>query len=346
MFGHFVAALAITWLMQHRRYFRRVLWSLVAIMCVQAVYAMTHQGRGHGDLLGDENDLAIACVIVFPIGFVGFQSLTGRWRWICGFATALLLGGIVSSFSRGGFVGLAAAAGYCVLLGRHRIRNLAIGGAAAALLFLLAPSGYSDEMASISETESGTAETRFFLWLAAARVWTDYPIFGVGPYNSSGYLGEYQPRNPIGSLFEGVEFRDRDWTGKAIHSLYFEVLADRGLVGIGLFAALTVLHFRTLRRLRRAAHRGLLPGADLRRETHLFSLSLEASMVGLLAAGAFLSVAAYPHFWFLTAQAVALDRWVRHERQRRVSRARAFGPGPDTVGGDAGFRSGMPTRSH
>jgi hypothetical protein len=34
-------------------------------------------------------------------------------------------------------------------------------------------------------------------------------------------------------------------------------------------------------------------------------------MTGFLMAGAFLSMATYPHFWFLSAQAAALDRWAR-----------------------------------
>jgi O-antigen ligase len=213
-----------------------------------------------------------------------------------------------------------------------------MAGTAATLLFLLAPSGYSEEMASIQETESGTAETRLFLWIAAARMWSDYPILGVGPYNAAGYLGEYQLRSEFGNLFEGIEFRDRDWTGKAVHSLYFEVLAERGLVGIVILSVIAVLHFRTLRHLRRAARRGVLLGRDLRSEVLYLSLALEASMVGLLAAGAFLSVATYPHFWYLSAQAVALDRWVRREQTKRRKARASTGGSTSTVRNLTGSR--------
>jgi O-antigen ligase len=310
MSTYLVSSLAATWLMGYRRYFHRVVWSFAAIMCVQAVYAMLHEGRGYGDFLGDENDLAIACVMLLPFGVVGFQQLSGLPRWLCGALAGLMILGVGASFSRGGFLGLAAAAGYCLFFGRHRVRNLLLGVTAAVLLFALAPASYKGEMSTIQNTETGTAETRFFLWTAATRIWLDYPIMGVGGYNTKYRIGEYQPKGGFGDLFEAREFHERDWSGLAIHSLYFELLADRGLVGVGLFAAIAFLHYRTCVRLRRAAQEGRLPGGR-RRDVYLFALALEASMTGFLTAGAFLSMATYPHFWFLSAQAVALDRWAR-----------------------------------
>jgi O-antigen ligase len=145
----------------------------------------------------------------------------------------------------------------------------------------------------------------------------DYPIFGVGPSNARYRLGEYQPRDAVGDLFSTPAFYDRDWSGTAIHSLYFELLAERGIVGVALFASIVVLHFKTLRRLRRAAARGTLKGSDLRREGAAFSLALEASMAGFLASAAFLSMATYPYFWFLSAQATALERALHRENAWR-----------------------------
>jgi O-antigen ligase len=165
-------------------------------------------------------------------------------------------------------------------------------------------------METIRDTETGTAETRLFLWLTATRMWLDYPIFGVGGYNTPYRIGEYQPDQPIGDLFQGPEFRHRDWSGRVIHSVYFELLADRGLLGVGLFAAIGFLHYRTCSRLRRAVREGRI-ARERRRDVYLFALALEAAMTGFLTAGAFLSMATYPHFWFLSAQAAALDRWAR-----------------------------------
>ena len=317
MLAFLVTAIATVWLMGScRKYFYRVEWGFVAIMSVQAVYAITHLGRGYGEFLGDENDLALACNMVFPFGFVGFQMLRGRVRWIWGLVAVLMLTATVVSFSRGGFVGMTVAAAYCVFMSRHRVRNFAVAGVAALVLFLVVPASYKGEIASIEDTETGTAETRLFMWVTATRIWLDYPIFGVGPYNAKYRVGEYQPDFEIGDLFEATADPPQELERRAIHSLYFELLAERGLVGVGLFAAIAILHFRTLRGIRRAALGGLLP-PNRRQDALFLALALEASMAGFLAAGAFLSMATYPHFWFLSAQGSALERWLKSERTQR-----------------------------
>jgi len=316
MFGFLVTAIATTWLLAYRREFRRVVWIWVAIMCFQAFWAITHNGRGYGTYLGDENDLALACDMAFPFAFVGFQTLRGPRRWICGFAAVLLVCGVVASFSRGGFLGLAASGSYCVLSGRHRIRSIALGCAAAGIFYLAIPSDYKSEIESIREFDSGTGENRLFLWATAVNIWLDYPILGAGPLNSAYLMSEYTPAPTESGLFSGRQYTERIWAMRALHSIYFQVLAERGLVGCVLFGWLAVGHYAGLRRLRRelAASRPRQPA--LAREVHLYGLGLEAAMAGFLVAGAFLSMPTYPYFWFFSALAVALERAIRREGSR------------------------------
>src|SRR5262249_21897296 len=115
MVGYLITALAVTWLLAWRKPFQRVMWIWVGIMCFQALWAITHSGRGYGSFLGDENDLAIACDMAVPFPFLAAQSLRGWKRWTCGFALLVLLVGIVASWSRGGFLGLIGAILYCLL---------------------------------------------------------------------------------------------------------------------------------------------------------------------------------------------------------------------------------------
>jgi hypothetical protein len=53
--------------------------------------------------------------------------------------------------------------------------------------------------------------------------------------------------------------------------------------------------------------------ADLVRDTSLYGSGLAAAMIGFALAGAFLSVAYYPYFWYLSGIAVGLDAAVRRE---------------------------------
>jgi O-antigen ligase len=304
--GHVVIALTITWLLVNRRAFVRFTWCWVLIIAYQAVYALTHAGRGTGGFLGDENDLALACSTAFPFAFVGFRALQGWKRWASGGLAVLFTAAIVASFSRGGFVGFLAAALYCVVTGRNRIRNLLIGLFTGLAFLLVTPDSYKDEIRTIRETSSGTADVRLFLWTAAYRMWLDNPLLGVGAGNSNWNVGRYQPhREP---RFARREYEEMDFTMQEVHSLYFELLSETGIVGVAIFGAIIWGHFSALRRLRQVVGRDPAASMDLRSDVQLYGVALAGAMVAYLAAGAFLSVLYYPYPWYLSACAVALAR--------------------------------------
>jgi len=327
MYGFLVTALTTTWLLAYRGNFQRVVWAWVGIVCFQAFWAITHDGRGYGSFLGDENDLALACDMAFPFAILGLQCFRGAKRWVCGFAALLLLCGVVASFSRGGFLGLVAAAGYCLLAARHRVRNIAIGCTLAGVFYLAVPSGYRSEIGTIEDTSSGTAEARLFLWTAAARMWTDHPIFGVGPANAPFLLGRYQVEATEGAMFSGRQFQERDWSMTALHSVYLQLLSERGLVGVLLFGWMAVAFYAGLRRLRREAQRMRDGPPSLVADASMYALALEAAMAGYLVAAGFLSMLYFPYFWFFTALAVAHDRAIRREYGAHGSRRVPGSPG-------------------
>jgi len=299
MYGNVVVALVIIWVLADWRNFQRAMWIWLGIMCYQALFALTHDGRGSGGFLGDENDLALACVTAFPLAYAGFRDMRGWKRWASGAAAVLLLAAIVASFSRGGFIGLLGAAGFCVLAGRQRIRTILLGLTAAGLFFLLIPADYKQEISSIQETTEGTAEVRLFLWAGAINMWLEHPILGVGPANSGWHLGDYQPDPTEGGLFADKDYQERNWTGTALHSIFFEILANRGLLGLALVTAMVWLSFRTARTIR-IRWDGTPVG------TH--ALALGGALAGVLSCGAFLSISNYPYLWYLTAMIVALER--------------------------------------
>jgi len=315
MFGHVVIALGISWVLATFATFRTVAWAWLLIMGYVAVYGITHGGTGPGAMLGDENDLALACATAFPFAFYSFERLTGMRKWLSGAIGGLLVIAIVVSFSRGGLVALVATGAYCWLTSAHKLRGLVAVAIAAALLVFAAPQqgrtgqSYVERLNSIFQPDEGTAETRRFLWSAARNMWRSNPLLGVGAGNFSYVVGRYQPQD-----FDKPDYLERDWSGTAVHSVYFQVLAEHGSVGILLVGFLMFSHFRTIRRLRRTASRsGLSP--DLRRDVELYGGALGGALLGYAAAGAFLSVAYYPYLWYFTAMAVALEAAVQRESQ-------------------------------
>lgn len=323
MWPNCVAALAIFWILSREKYFSKAIWVWALIMAYQAFYATAiGGGHGFGGFLGDENDLAMAVGMSVPFMLMGMQLYGGWRRWLSLALLVLLIVGIVASQSRGGFLGLAAAVGYCLFYSANRARNFAIILVGGLIFFMAIPKDYKEELGSIRETNTGTAEARFFLWTAATRMWMDNPILGVGAMNSSWLIGRYQPDvAEEGALFSGSGYRERDWTTTPTHSIYFEMLSETGLVGVGLFGGLVWMHFGAVRRTRRKVQRSRAADRTLKRDAELYGVALSGAMIGFLVCGAFLSILYYPFFYYFTALSGAYEVMIM--RRLRFSNALA-----------------------
>ncbi len=308
IFGNVAIAIAISWLFSWRQNFRIGSWVWMTIMAYCAVFALTHGGRGPGGFLGDENDIALGLSTVVPFAFFGFEQFRGRERWISAGLLGLYVVAVVASFSRGGFLGLVSALGYCFFKSRNKLKMIAVGLVVAAASAPFIPQEYVDELNTIG-TESNTAQGRFFLWDTAWNMWKANPILGVGGGNFNFHAGDFQPTDagyPPG-------FYARSWSGTTTHSLYYQILAEQGLMGMAILGFIVWEHFRSLRTLRRRVERDEEVTPDLRRDVVLYSGALTSAVIGLLAAGAFLSAAYYPYLFYLTGMGVGLVAMVERE---------------------------------
>ncbi len=326
LFANVAIALALSWVGSERIRLRPLIWVWLGVMTYQALWAVTHGGRGTGGFLGDENDLALACNTAFAFAFAGFVSLRGRVRWISAAVGLVLVVGVVASFSRGGFVGLAALSAYLWWTAPHKLRNLGIALAGALALLAVAPQDYLDEIQTITDTDRGTAQGRRFLWTAAFNMWTSHPIAGVGGGNVAFLVGSYQPTEG----FDGREYVERNWSGTTVHSLFFELLAEQGLVGVVLFGAIAWLHLSNVRRTRRRVREAPGVPIDVKHDADFLGVGLAGAVVGYLATGMFLSVLYYPYLWYFSGLGVAYGVVM----EREIARARAAG-GAGAAGDEA-----------
>ncbi len=307
LFSSIGIAIAMSWMFADRIAMRQFYWAWLLVIGWVGLYGITHGGRGPGGFLGDENDLALACVAAFPFAFYGFQLLGGWKRIAVGALGVVLVMAIVASISRGGFVGLVVALAYCLFSGANKLRNLALAVVASGVFLVSVPGDYMDEMSTIQKTDEGTAETRRFLWITAFNVWKAYPVLGAGGGNFNFVAGDYVPKD---GKWNTPDYQERSWSGTTVHSSYFQILSELGLVGVGLYGAMVYGHLRGMSRLRKIARtRNDLP-KDLRNEIELFAGSLAAGMIGTLGANAFLSSAFYPYAYFYAGAGVALVAWV------------------------------------
>lgn len=133
----------------------------------------------------------------------------------------------------------------------------------------------------------------------------DRPITGYGfrPFSREMYLRydpDYGPRS-----------------GDA-HSIFFQVLAEHGFAGLGLYCFLILSVLLTLRRVRRFSR-----GREDLSWANNYSQMVQASIFAYLANGAFLSMSYFDLFYALVAITVLLERlvFVRQPEGQPVSAA-------------------------
>ncbi|MCC6187495.1 MAG: O-antigen ligase family protein [Anaerolineales bacterium] len=250
----------------------------------------------------------LAAVRVAPAGLAAWVSrgqtqprLWPGWAVITlpGFAAAVLLAGLFVTFSRGAWLG-AAAAGLMLMVAapRRPWQGLALVAVSGALVAALAWAGLLPASIAARLGDLGDVITvtdvrgveidasnfaiveRLAHWQAAAGMVRDFPWLGVG-------LGNYGPAYPRYALL--------NWPNALghAHMIYLNVLAETGLVGLAAYlafwASVVALTLRVIRRsdgLARGLAIGLL-GAWAHVSVHQLFDNLYVNNVHFTLAGLF-----------------------------------------------------------
>lgn len=225
----------------------------------------------------ENNELALALNMCLPLLLYLGREEPRRWlRYVLRASFVLSAVAVPFTYSRGGLLGLIAVLSMLFLKARRRWIILPIGVAAVFAFVSFAPERFFARVQTIEEYQADeSAQLRLMAWRTAYLVAADYPVTGGGfrvlthraTYDA--YMPEY-PRS----------------FGHDAHSIYFNLLAEHGWIGLGIFAVLIVFTMASLRRLRREMARrpeqAWIAGyADM----------LYVSLIGYLVNGAFLSVA-------------------------------------------------------
>ena len=239
-------------------------------------------------IFGNPNDLATALNLLVPVA-VALAVLARGWRRAL-YATcaAVLAVGVVVTFSRAGFLGLVAIAGFGLfkLLPRKPGTTMLAAAALAGLLLLASPGGYGDRLASIFDAEAdktGSASERLDLLKRAALVAAYHPVLGVG-------MGNYH-------IYSIRELR--------AHNSYLEIAAELGLAGLAAYLVLIAAPLVGLRRVERET-RGAAEQTREERELNVFSVAVQAAMLGYIVCSFFASIQYLWYLYYLVAYAIAL----------------------------------------
>lgn len=250
-----------------------------------------------GGIFGNPNDLAMALDMLLPISIILMLNSKPAGRILFLICTLVLTMGVVVSFSRGGFLGLAASAGVLLWkLGRHNKFTTALAAlGACAILIMAMPVGYADRLFTIVQTEkdmTGSATERQDELKRVTFLAVRHPIIGIG-------LNNY----PV-------------YSNHAIraHNSFLEVAAELGVLGL---IAYLILIFAPLKRLKRIERETSLTGDAQSRELHLLSAGVSAAIIGYVVCAVFSSAQYQWYLYYPVAYAVALKRI--HDAERALN---------------------------
>src|SRR5438309_6275150 len=281
---------------------RKLLYVQAAAMSFTTIASLivhrTDRGRLVGALGGifeNPNDLAIIIALNFPLCVAFFLLARGPIRkGLWALSAVAMLAGIAATYSRSGF--LAMAAGATVALWQFGVRGRRFGMIFVALIGVVAlplvvPSHYVSRLGTIltmkedvnpdgSLMSGESSEARRALLRRSLDLMIKHPLLGIGPGNFPTFSGEW----------------------RVTHNTYTEIGVESGIPALILFLLVLYAAHRNLRSVQKSA----LYKQDS--SIRIYTGGLVASFAAYLV-GAFFSSTGYHLFpYFLVAYTTGLHR--------------------------------------
>lgn len=249
------------------------------------------------------NYFAMIMVVIVPLATE--RLLHDRRLPARAFAGASLiaaLASIVFTYSRGGIVALAICSlPMLIWVPRRNLgRVLLTGGLTVALAgAFLVPAEFMQRLAALSQVAdaaSGSAPEDSALRGRLSEVTSAAMMFGDHPWVGVGY-GNFEIHYPRYAQSLALDGRREE---RQSHSLYLEVAAETGIVGLLAFGLLLAVALTSVKRARAELDRGGHEG-----EAHM-ATAFGIALLGYLAASVFLHLTYPRYFWLIIGIALSL----------------------------------------
>ena len=245
--------------------------------------------------ISGNTEIGLALIMVIPILVLLSRDEPRRWLRIA--VKIIFFFSVVATlitYSRGALLGLGVVLSLLFLRDRAKFivlpLMLILAFFGRPIVESVMPEQWLERMGTIKTYEADrSARMRLNSWYVAYRVALDHPILGGGfkPFDKDIYL-QYTPEEDLNSQQDA-------------HSIYFQVMAEHGFVGLALYVSLILSTFVSLRQVLWRTR------ADpARRSFHNRAKMIETSLAGYLVSGAFLSLSYFDLFFHLVAIAIVL----------------------------------------
>jgi probable O-glycosylation ligase (exosortase A-associated) len=263
-------------------------------------------------MIADNNDFGLALNMTLPLYFFLAQAENRPWlKRFWAFMFLITIPAIFFTYSRGALVGLVGVSLLLFMQSRRRAVLIPVMALAVAVAIFFAPEAWRERMNPTREDAvDASAQSRLHAWAYARALAADYPITGGG-------FATFTPE-----LYDRYAPTQGETTYGA-HSVYFQVLAEHGYVGLALYLTLLLISFRTLSRIRKAALAAKEHGIAL--YAQMFQFSLTAFVIS----GTFLGRAYFDYYFTIIACVAILELVGRERGIKKV--VHAIAPPPRAV---------------
>jgi putative inorganic carbon (hco3(-)) transporter len=248
------------------------------------------------DQLAEGSMLAVYSASMIPfISYLSKNSIllpkTKMTKWVAFFSIGLCISACVGTFARAGLVSLLAIGMYFFFKSERKIlMSISIAAALIIATPIISSTSWFERMSTIVDhTADNSAMGRIAMWSWAIDYVMANPLGG-------GFKIDEISQNKIsagGTLGEVVV------SGKAFHSIYFEVLAEHGFLGFGIyFGSIAIILAKLLRIRQKFRH-------ERTGWEYGFANMLFVSWCSFLLGCAFVNVAFMPYLFLMQALSIS-----------------------------------------
>jgi probable O-glycosylation ligase (exosortase A-associated) len=239
-----------------------------------------------GSMIAENNALGLTTLMVIPLIYY-LWSIT-RNKWLKRFLLAAMVLSVVSvlgSQSRGAFLALGAVGGYFWWQSKSKAVTGVVVGLLLVVGFMFMPQSWHERMDSITNYEvDESAMGRINAWKYSINIANDRLTGG-------GFNSWSKPTYAVYSPDSKRTF--------VAHSIYFNVLADHGWLGLVMFLSILAMTWINLGSVSKKAR-----AEPALKDFNILARMMKVSLVAYLSGGAFLSLSYFDLPWHLVAVAV------------------------------------------
>jgi putative inorganic carbon (HCO3(-)) transporter len=310
--GIFMASLT-TW-QQLTGTFDNDYWGFAKAGRMQIVAGVEDDFRIAGPI-GDPNFYSQVLLVLVPLAMDRMRHEKKKWlRMVAGYTLFVCIFSIFMTFSRGAFLSMIIIIVMMLIKNPPKPLTFLIAIAIVVPLFSVLPPSYTARLQTIPDaipglTDKDVREEASFRGRSSAQqagwlMFLDNPLFGLGVGNFGNHYQEYS---------RGLGIDSSRWD-QAPHNLYLEIVTEKGLFGLSVFALLIGTMFAGIGRARRQfIDQG---------EPSLASLvvAFRIGIIGYMIAGTFLQLSYPRFFWVLIGIGFAIPNVAQNmiDKQREA----------------------------